>query len=106
MSRTHLCWPMADNSTLTGGYPDIKDVLGMTDFPEWQVELMRKWDIQYIAYDRRLASWNNMTGYYFDQTPADALPNTALFIWPPTANLISKLRSAACSIAAISSSMM
>ena len=47
---------MAGNSTLAGRYPDIKDLLGTFDFPDWQVELLREWAIQYIAVDRRLIS--------------------------------------------------
>ena len=62
-----------------GRYPDIKDLLGTFDFPDWQVELLREWAIQYIAVDRRLISANNMAGYYFDRTPAGSLPNTDLF---------------------------
>ncbi len=78
-SNARLMLAYGGQLTLTGGYPDIKDLLGMTDFPDWQVELMREWGIQYVAYDRRLISWNNMTGYYFDRTPAGALSATALF---------------------------
>jgi hypothetical protein len=78
-SNARLMLAYGGQLTLTGGYPDIKDLLGMTDFPDWQVELMREWAIQYVVYDRRFMSWNNMAGYYFDQTPAGSLPSTALF---------------------------
>jgi len=78
-SNARLMLAYGGQLPVTGGYPDIKDLLGMTDFPEWQAELMREWDIQYVAYDRRLMSWNNMAGYYFDHTPAGSLPSSALF---------------------------
>lgn len=78
-SNARLMLAYGGQLPLTGGYPDIKDLLGMADFPDWQVELLREWDIQYVAYDRRLISWNNMAGYYFDHTPAGSLPSTALF---------------------------
>jgi len=78
-SNARLMLAYGGQSTLTGGYPDIKDLLGMSDFPPWQVNLMREQGIQYIAFDRRLISWSNMAGYYFDQTPAGSLPSTDLF---------------------------
>lgn len=64
--------------TLAGKYPDVKDLLGTVDFPDWQVELLRKWDIQYVAVDRRLISSDSMAGYYFDRTSTGRLPSTDL----------------------------
>lgn len=78
-SNARLMLAYGGQLALTGRYPDIKDLLGTSDFPDWQVELMREWAIQYVAFDRRLISWDNMTGYYFDQTPAGPLPSTDLF---------------------------
>ena len=78
-SNARLMLAYGGQFTLTGGNPDIKDLLGMTDFPDWQVNLIRDQGIQYVAYDRRLISWSNMAGYYFDQTAAGVLPATALF---------------------------
>ena len=61
-----------------GKYPDIQDLLGMADFPAWQVKLMQDWDIQYVVVDRRLISSDIMAGYYFDQTSTGQLPSTDL----------------------------
>lgn len=68
-------------AAMTGKYPDIEDLLGTVDLPNWEVELLREWNIQYIAVDRRLISSNNMLGYYFDRTTTGQLPSTDLL--PP-----------------------
>ena len=78
-SNARLMLAYGGQLTLAGRRPDIKDLLGMADFPDWQVELMREWNIQYIAVDRRLISSDNMAGYYFDRTSTGLLPSTDLF---------------------------
>jgi hypothetical protein len=77
-SNARLMLAYGEQLPLAGRYPDIKDVLGTSDFPDWQVGLLGDWSIQYIAVDRRLISSNNMTGYYFDQTSTNTLPGTDL----------------------------
>jgi hypothetical protein len=78
-SNARLLLAYGQQSPLTGGYPDIKDLLGMAEFPDWQVTLMQDNDIRYLVVDRRSISGNNMEGYYFDETgggpiaPADLL---------------------------------
>ncbi len=67
-SNARLLLAYGQQSPLTGGSPDIKDLLGMADFPVWQSELMQEYDIRYLVVDRRSISWNNMEGYYFDET--------------------------------------
>jgi hypothetical protein len=66
---------------LAGKHPDVKDLLGTVDFPNWQMELLRQWDIQYIVLDRRLISADNMAGYYFDRTSTGRLTSADLL--PP-----------------------
>ena len=78
-SNARLMLAYGGQLTLTGGYPDIQDLLGMSEFPDWQRTLIRDQGIQYIAFDRRLISWNNMTGYYFDQTGGGPIADTDLF---------------------------
>jgi hypothetical protein len=77
-SNARLMLAYGGQLALAGKYPDVKDLLGMVDFPDWQVTLLRKWDIQYIAVDRRLISSDNMAGYYFDRTSTGQLPSTDL----------------------------
>ena len=78
-SNARLLLTYGEQSPLTGGYPDINDLLNMTDFPDWQTELMQQYGIQYLAVDRRPISRDSMEGYYFDVTgggpiaPADLL---------------------------------
>ena len=78
-SNARLMLAYGEQQTLTGRYPDIKDLLGTSDIPDWQVELMQEWNIQYIVVDRRLISWDNMQGYYFDETNSGPLASADLF---------------------------
>jgi hypothetical protein len=78
-SNARLMLAYGEQQTLTGRYPDIKDLLGTSDIPSWQVELMQEWSIQYVVVDRRLISWDNMQGYYFDDTSSGPLASTDLF---------------------------
>jgi hypothetical protein len=77
-SNARLMLAYGGQLTMSGKYPDVQDMLATVDFPNWQVELLREWDIQYIAVDRRLISSDNMAGYYFDRTSTGQLPGTAL----------------------------
>ena len=54
------------------------DLLRMAEFPNWQVEMIQEWGLQYAVMDRRLVSSDNMAGYYFDRTSTGQLPSTAL----------------------------
>ncbi len=78
-SNARLLLAYGQQSSLTGGNPDIRDLLGMADFPDWQAQLIQEHDIRYLVVDRRAISWNNMEGYYFDATgggpiaPADLI---------------------------------
>ena len=67
-SNARLMLAYGGQQPFTGRYPDIKDLLGTPDVPAWEVQLIQDWEIQYIAFDRRQISWDNMEGYYFDET--------------------------------------
>ncbi len=67
-SNARLLLAYGQQTPLTGAHPDVKDLLGMADFPDWQVQEMQENDIRYIEVDRRSISWDNMEGYYFDET--------------------------------------
>ncbi len=75
-SNARLFLAYGEQLTLAGRYPDVVDLLGMADFPDWQVKLIQDWGIQYVAVDRRLISSDNMAGYYFDRTSTGLLPNS------------------------------
>ncbi len=77
-SNARLLLAYGQQSPQTGGYPDIKELLGMVDFPDWQAQLMQEYDLRYIVFDRRLISWNNMEGYYFDTTGGGQINPTNL----------------------------
>ena len=77
-SNARLLLAYGGQLTLAGKYPDVKDLLGTVDFPNWEVELLREWGIQYVAVDRRLISSDNMAGYYFYRTSTGLLPSSDL----------------------------
>jgi hypothetical protein len=77
-SNARLMLTYGEQIPFTGRNPDIKDLLGTPDIPAWEVELMQDNQIQYIAFDRRLISWDNMEGYYFDETGGSPIADTAL----------------------------
>ncbi len=78
-SNARLLLAYGGQLPLTGRYPDIKDLLGTPDIPAWEVQLIQDWEIQYIAFDRRRISWDNMAGYYFDDTGSASPAATSLF---------------------------
>jgi hypothetical protein len=77
-SNARLLLAYGGQVTLTGKSPDIVDLLGTVDLPNWQEQLLQEWNIQYVAVDRRLISSDNMMGYYFDRTSTGQLPSTDL----------------------------
>lgn len=77
-SDARLMLAYGEQVTFAGKYPDIKDMLATVDFADWQLKLIRDWDIQYVAVDRRLISSDIMSGYYFDRTITGQLPSSKL----------------------------
>ena len=68
----------SDSVALTGGYPDVNDILKSTDLPAWQLSLLRDYRLRYVAVDRRVRSFDNMEGYYFGLLPATGLADELL----------------------------
>ncbi len=64
-----------------GRWPDTEDILETVEMPEWQNQILQRWQIRYFVVDRRLISRNNMAGLYFDQTGGGPIPSTKLY--PP-----------------------
>lgn len=54
---------------ITGGSPDLNDILRSTDFPVWQQRLLRDRRLRYVVTDRRERSFDNSNGYYFGVRP-------------------------------------
>ena len=79
-SNARLLLAYGDQLAWAGRYPDVYDLLRMAEFPDWQVEMIREWGIQYAVVDRRLVSWDNMEGYYFDRTSTGQLSSAALLV--------------------------
>jgi hypothetical protein len=77
-SNARLLQAYGQQQAYAGAYPDIKDLLGMAEFPQWQVKLIQDHDLQYLEVDRRSISWNNMQGFYFDETGGQPVPATKL----------------------------
>ena len=78
-SNARLMLTHGKQMPLTSRYPDIVDLLGTPDIPAWEVQLIQDWEIQYIAFDRRRISWDNMTGYYFDEASSASPTSPSLF---------------------------
>jgi hypothetical protein len=77
-SNARLMLQYGEQLTLSGRYPDIEDLLGTSDVPDWEVQLIQAQQIQYIEVDRRLISQDNMQGYYFDETGGRPLASSEL----------------------------
>ncbi len=77
-SNARLLLAYGQQNPLTGAYPDVRDLLNTVNFPSWEAELIRNYNIRYLLVDRRVNSWSNMEGYYFDETGGGAITPTAL----------------------------
>ncbi len=78
-SNGRLMLTYGDQSTLVGRNASAKDILGASEIPDWLGKVFRQRDVRYIAVDRRLISWDNMAGYYFDETNGGPVASTELF---------------------------
>jgi hypothetical protein len=52
--------------SIAGTYPDVVDILKTTTLPAWQVSLLRVNRLRFVAVDRRLRSFDILSGYFFD----------------------------------------
>jgi hypothetical protein len=57
---------------LAGVYPDVRDLLHAPAVAQWQTDLLRANSINFVAVNRRLASSNALTGYYFAAPTSNA----------------------------------
>jgi len=63
---------------LEGSYPDIRDIVRLPEFPDWQKEILQKFSVRYIVMDHRAISRDNMAGYFFDAVGGDQALNSPL----------------------------
>lgn len=62
-----------------GPVPTVPQLLGFDVIPQWQWDFLRKQRIDYIVLDRRIASRDNLIGYFFPR-PAE-LDDPPIFNW-------------------------
>lgn len=56
-----------DQKALTGRAQSVKSIFESDSLQDWQLGILQKAQIEYLAVDRRLISNDNMTGYFFDR---------------------------------------
>ena len=78
-SNGRLMLTYGDQDTLVGRNANAKEILGTPEIPDWLPNVVQDRRIRYIGVDRRLISWDNMAGYYFDETHGGPIPDTELF---------------------------
>ncbi len=78
ISNAELMLVHGGQHAYAGKWPDTEDILATADMPEWQIQILQRWQIQYFVVDRRLISQNNMAGLYFDWTGGGPVSSTKL----------------------------
>ncbi len=78
-SSGRLMLAYADEFAYAGRQENIKDLLSAPRFADWQLKDMQRLGVEYLVLDRRVASWDNMMGFYFDWTGGKPLAGKALF---------------------------
>ncbi len=78
-SSGRLMLAYADEFAYAGRQDNIKDLLSTPQFADWQLQSMQQLGIEYIVLDRRVVSWDNMMGFYFDWTGGKPLTGKSLF---------------------------
>jgi hypothetical protein len=64
---------------LTGRQPSVVELLRELEMKDWHLEALIDQNVRYLVVDKRRISWDNMAGYFFDDTEDGALPPAALF---------------------------
>jgi hypothetical protein len=47
-----------------GQGPDVEDIVGETELPSWQLEILHEYHLPFVVADRRLAAEDTLRGYY------------------------------------------
>lgn len=81
ISNALLMLVHGEQHAYAGRWPDTEDILETPEMPDWQKEIIQRWQIRFFVVDRRLIGRNNMAGLYFDQTGGGPIPSTRLL--PP-----------------------
>ena len=63
---------------LVGGNPDVRDILNTPTLERWQLPLLRKNRLRYVAVDRRERSASNIAGYFFGIRAGKGVPDVLL----------------------------
>jgi hypothetical protein len=71
-SNGRLLLAYADERAFIGTYPDVRDVLGAWTLEPWELRLLHANRIEFVLFDRRKISADNMRGYFF--STADHVP--------------------------------
>ncbi len=72
-SNGRLMLAYGEQNPLVGRNFNANEVIGSNLIEDWHLQLMRDQQVEYVLVDRRQISWNNMAGYYFDESGNDAL---------------------------------
>ncbi len=72
-SNGRLMLAYGEQYPLVGRDQNANDIIGTPIIEDWHLQTMRDENVEFILVDRRLVSWNNMSGYYFDESHSDPL---------------------------------
>jgi hypothetical protein len=78
-SSGRLMLGYADQFAYAGKENNINDLIQTPQLADWHLKIIQNLHIRYIVVDRRRISWDNMAGYYFDQTGNNPIPASDLF---------------------------
>lgn len=79
ISNAQLMLVHGEQHAYAGKWPDTEDILETAEMPDWQIQILQRWQIRFFVVDRRLIRRNNMAGLYFDQTGGGPIPSTKLY---------------------------
>jgi hypothetical protein len=63
---------------VTGGHPDVRDILNTPTLEAWQLPLLDEHHLRYVAVDLREKAATNIAGYYFGLRPGEGVPDVLL----------------------------
>lgn len=68
----------AGERPLVGGNPDVRDILNTPTLERWQLPLLRRNHLRYVAVDLRERTASNIAGYFFGIRPGKGVPDVLL----------------------------